>query len=462
MALDSVLSDYYDKYWSIIQRSKSQVINDVMAYAKKNGVSLSQALEENFLKPLRAKEWYATLNTVSWTSPKVSFEKVWDTWYVFTVNPDWTYSIETVWWTWVATNWYNFTDYTPITSSQLESWLNNFMSEHPLNSNWWQCGSFVNDYLESLWYGRLYTDPIDKKAAITNTKEPAVWSIAVMDSEKYPQYWHTAIVAAIDWDRVKLLESNWWDDKKVHERWVNKSDITHWYFNPSLSTPNWNASSDTSKWYDPLLKDFFETLPTKLTDQQRKKIKNMWYNERTFLTMRDNYLKDLSKEPDDTTIKILDTLWKLIANYPWEWRLKSTMLGSDYADNELWDYIANYDYIKNNLTMDNLVNLKSKWATFGSLTEWEWPKIETSASKLNKNKMSEAAFKAELLDIYNTYAKKAYFWEQTLDWIYKMYWWKWSSSWTQTIKPMKWMEQTTTVTNNNWSIDFDAVWASLK
>jgi hypothetical protein len=56
MALDSVLSDYYDKYGSIIQRSKNQVINDVMAYAKKNGVSLSQALEDNFLKPLRAKE----------------------------------------------------------------------------------------------------------------------------------------------------------------------------------------------------------------------------------------------------------------------------------------------------------------------------------------------------------------------------------------------------------------------
>jgi hypothetical protein len=55
MALDRVLSDYYDKYGSIIQRSKSQVINDVMAYAKNNGVSLSQALEENFLKYLREK-----------------------------------------------------------------------------------------------------------------------------------------------------------------------------------------------------------------------------------------------------------------------------------------------------------------------------------------------------------------------------------------------------------------------
>jgi hypothetical protein len=36
MALQSVLDDYYDKYGSIIQRSEQQVINDVIAYAKKN------------------------------------------------------------------------------------------------------------------------------------------------------------------------------------------------------------------------------------------------------------------------------------------------------------------------------------------------------------------------------------------------------------------------------------------
>jgi hypothetical protein len=36
MALQSVLDDYYAKYGSIIQRSEQQVINDVIAYAKKN------------------------------------------------------------------------------------------------------------------------------------------------------------------------------------------------------------------------------------------------------------------------------------------------------------------------------------------------------------------------------------------------------------------------------------------
>jgi hypothetical protein len=63
MALQSVLDDYYGKYGSIIQRSESQVIGDVMRYAKEKGVSLSQALEENFLKPLRSKPEFATLSS---------------------------------------------------------------------------------------------------------------------------------------------------------------------------------------------------------------------------------------------------------------------------------------------------------------------------------------------------------------------------------------------------------------
>lgn len=464
MALQNVLDWYYDKYGSIIQRSEQQVINDVIAYAKKNWVWLAQALQENFVKPLQQKPQFATLSS-GWLSPTVSFEKVWDTWYVFTVNPDGTYSLESVNWTWTATNWYSFTDYTPIYSSQLESWLNNFMSDHPLNSIWWQCGSFVNDYLQSLWYDRLYTDPIDKKAAITNTDEPAVWSIAVMDSKKYPQYWHTAIVTDINWDKVKLLEANWGDDKKVHERWVNKSEITHWYFNPSLSTPSWNTTW-TNNWYDPLLKDFFQKDPTKLTKYQWDKLKNMWYDERTYLSMRDNYLKNLSKEPDASTVKILDTLWYLMTNYPWREALMASIwtkfLPWDYGA-KMWDYISYVDYIKQNLTMDNLVKLKQGWATFGALTEWERPRIEASATRLS-NSMSKDKYLWELLDIYNTYAKNAWMWELTLNDINRMYGSSSSSSnsnsWTPTIKPMKWME-ISNVQVNNWDIDYDALFASL-
>ena len=468
MALDSVLSDYYDKYGSIIQRSKSQVINDVMAYAKKNGVSLSQALEENFLKPLRSKPEFATLSS-GWLSPTVSFEKVWDTWYVFTVNPDWTYSIETVWW-WTGTYWSNWVY--QFSEDEVRTWdtIGNDINSiwHILDSEDWLR---IWTYKSSNGYTyNVYADREDWIKATENLLKRWYYWMTLWDAaQKWIWQWKDisaaknviknkwlSLDAKLSDENVRKFIEAMWTWEWTLKKWETLDDWAKWW--KEIDWPT-NNNNDTSKWYDPLLHDFFNMLPTKLTDQQWKKIKNMWYDEKTFLTMRDNYLKDLSKEPDETTVKILDTLWALIANYPWEWRLKSTMLGSDYADNELWDYIANYDYIKNNLTMDNLVNLKSKWATFGSLTEWERPKIETSASKLNKNKMSEAAFKAELLDIYNTYAKKAYFWEQTLEWIYEKYWWKWGSSSSKNINPIDWINMTKTDTSLWWDIDRDALWA---
>ena len=67
MALQNVLDGYYEKYWDIIQRSEQQVINDVIAYAKKNWVWLAEALQENFVKPLQQKPWFTALSwDVTW------------------------------------------------------------------------------------------------------------------------------------------------------------------------------------------------------------------------------------------------------------------------------------------------------------------------------------------------------------------------------------------------------------
>lgn len=431
MALQSVLDDYYSKYWSIIQRSEAQVINDVMAYARNNWVTLSQALEENFLKPLRAKPQFSTLSSGGelWYNPKIY--KIWDNryWY-FDQNGNlieiWGWA-STIWgWT---SGWEWFTNYTPISEEDKKNKLSSFMGSHPEWATWWECWSFVNDYLQSLWYSRWIGNDISTKKAIKNSDTATVWSVAIMNSSKHPSNWHVAIVTAINWDKVKLLESNWNDDHKVHTtRWVKKSDI-YWYFDPSKSPSAWNAWNWGN--YDPSLEPFLKADPTKFTSTQWKAINNMWYTEKQFMQIRNGYLKNLASSPDAATKKILDTIWSLIKDYPWELALKSTMLWTDYVNNKLWNYISNYDFVKQNLTMDNLTKLKANWATFGSLTEWERPRIENSASKLNKNKMSESAFKRELLDIYNTYAEKAGMGTLTLDDIYNMYS---NTSWSWTAK----------------------------
>jgi len=56
--LNNALSDYYKNYGDIIQRSQAQAVDDIIAYAKKKGISVAQALTENFIKPLQNKKEY--------------------------------------------------------------------------------------------------------------------------------------------------------------------------------------------------------------------------------------------------------------------------------------------------------------------------------------------------------------------------------------------------------------------
>jgi hypothetical protein len=58
MALNQTLDAYYKDYGDIIQRPKAQVVADVMKYAKSKGISVSQALKENFIEPLQNKPQY--------------------------------------------------------------------------------------------------------------------------------------------------------------------------------------------------------------------------------------------------------------------------------------------------------------------------------------------------------------------------------------------------------------------
>ena len=445
MALQRVLDDYYAKYWDIIQRSEAQVINDVMAYAKNNGVSLSQALEENFLKYLRQKPEFKTLSSWWTLNADPYVVKVWDVAYRY--NPE-TDEFELIWW-WAAgtlwgwtTNWqlYWFTNYTPITTEEKETTLSTFMSEHPLNSDWWECGSFVNDYLQSLWYNRLYDDPIDKKKAVTNSDTASKWSIAVMDSKKYPQYWHTAIVTDVQWDKVKLLESNWNDDHKVHERRVNKSEIL-WYFDPSkeptsAGTTNqnwkyWNKVNWNKDWYSNDLVNEYEAYlsdPTyeNKTDLQYK-LWQYWMTFEDFTQQAGNYARTWMKASQVS--QAANALEAAINLYEYiEWNKASTGRFSDskqwwlldwvgwYIPKLWWDaYDAKsyYDTLMSRLTLDKLIETKKQWATYWAMSEWEWKLLWSAATSLDWNSTWDK-FQKNLEDMIYTLTRTITEWWWTL------------------------------------------------
>ena len=397
MALQSVLDWYYNKYWDIIQRSEQQVINDVIAYAKKNWVSLSDALEANFLKPLRAKPWFQQLSTIT-SNPNVTrigTDSEWNPvyWYYDENTGTFKSIYDNMYWdtgTW-SNGMYNFSDYTPMSSSELESRLNSFESDHPVNSTWGQCWAFVNDYLQSLGLWRLYTDPIDKKLAVTNSEVPVVWGIAVMSSEKYPQYWHTAIIKDIKQVQdgktmVQLLESNRWDDEKVHTRRVNADKILG-VFDPTKQTNNNNASSVS---YDPNMTGAYnQFLNDSVVSRQKDLAKQYGKTYDQFRAEAEAYAEDRDANAMKPIVDAIDYILSLdslpstwdraIASWEWSWAKYYKAV----VDPSIAKWASKHNLIYNTVWMDKFLWLKSKGATFWALSEWEREAIYRAATDLD-------------------------------------------------------------------------------
>ena len=260
--LNTVLSQYYSSYWDIIKRSQAQVVDDVIAYAKKNNCSIGEALTKNFIEPLQNKPEYRNkINQNYWMYGSQSLWTIGWNDVIITKNPDWTMNFRYLWNT---------------QANNLSQGLANFVLQHPVDTKWGQCWSFVNDYLQDLWLGRLFWNEYSQKKSLKNTDVATVWSIAIMPSSKSPKNWHVSVVTYINNEKwtVTVVESNWWWDEKVHTREVPMSSI-YWYYAPSIDW-GWTYSTgySTSRiWaYDKYLENW--TLPSD------KKLAEMWWLEK--------------------------------------------------------------------------------------------------------------------------------------------------------------------------------------
>lgn len=261
MALQNVLDWYYQKYWDIIQRSEQQVINDVIAYAKKNWIWLAQALQENFVKPLQQKPQFAQMESSlssNWRDIKnvyVDWEQQ-SVWY----NPI-TQETKPVWYS------YNSTSGKYNTVSMNERWEGDYQQNRPAvqqsmmeradqsgnkeaaakniaaNMEWtylWlsTCWYYVNDYIYGMTWSKwpFWSEIANKRAACTNTwlKWASVWDVIVFDwnmawwvSWVMPEYWHVGIITASydDWS-IDVSSSISW---KVQTRHIQPWDA--WYKN---------------------------------------------------------------------------------------------------------------------------------------------------------------------------------------------------------------------------------------
>lgn len=298
MALQSVLDDYYAKYGSIIQRSEQQVINDVIAYAKKNWVWLAQALQENFVKQLQSKPEFATLSSgrsiTTWWTDKRVVETIkdanWNDLNVMINQATWETRLMNgnayTWWTSWTTSYGK--SYNVVSPTELVDWLSNFVSWYEIWDKWWQCWAFVNNWLKSMGVAdsNIYDNSKESKLwsknedanASAQTGWVAIWKPEVLTWD-WAKYGHVGFVVQDNWDgTVKVLDSNgtknpqtWKYDETVWVRDVPKSSL-YWYFNPSQWV--WTAWwADDGEW-DLFSAKVLSWIPTQLrnTDVEKK-----WY-----------------------------------------------------------------------------------------------------------------------------------------------------------------------------------------
>lgn len=248
--LNNVLSSYYSQWGDIIKRPQAEVVEDVLAYAQKNGVSIAEALRKNFIEPLQNKPEYKqkiasdygmlskqSIGTINWKS------------VIMTTNPNWSISYQFIDDPESATSTakpYDLVDEKVFdTSPQSHSYytLADFIND-PNNKVWTyggQCAKFVNDYLEKIWVGRYFwNEDIKTRASRCNSDVAKVWTIAVFDYNHNSSDWinhgHVGIVVDTDDKWYWVLESNYdvKNPEKIQRRYVlNGSTSLKWFFDPS-------------------------------------------------------------------------------------------------------------------------------------------------------------------------------------------------------------------------------------
>lgn len=181
------------------------------------------------------------------------------------------------------------------------------------------------------------------------------------------------------------------------------------------------AGMDGGNKYNQVLVDMFKK--DSLTAEDWKTIESFGLSRAQFGNLKEDYFLH---QQDEKTNGILDRLWKLIAEYPWRLDLiaasgDGTVAGfSKLTNTDLANYINDLNYIKGNLTFSALSDAKKWGATFGSMTEWEWSRIDNFATSLDVYS-SKDKFISDLAEIYNSYAKKALWREFTADELAQMY-----------------------------------------
>ena len=406
--LNNILTDYFSKYWDIIQRSQSQVVEDVIAYAKEHWISVAQALKENFIEPLQNKQEYKNAIAKNYAAPVTQW-----------VSINWDWSIDF----WATTYW--GVKYTPVSEVQLYSWMRDFTDNKLQWQYWGQCWKFVNDYLQSIWLNRIYDNSLSSKLNSINTDKNdlsnlSVWSIAVFDykgidsvSENARKYGHVAIVTEIDAanNRVKIKESNYDWKWTINTRWVK----TDWktlqgFFDPS----KWSNQSSLSNVDEAKKQNYIEEAKRwMLTDTMIWKIWDIAAEQWWSTEWNEALKQGKSTNLTDAQIKLMDKTDATFNSNAIVKEFESAInqieqLQTALNDNSwVWDMSAIFTFMK---TLDPSSVVRESEFNSAAATAWIlnpsaiWQKLEKNANWKFLTKAQREDFKKIAIEFIKTKA----------------------------------------------------------
>ena len=456
--LNRVVWQYFEKYWDIIQRSQAQVVSDVLAQAKAEWISVAEALKKNFIEPLQSKpEYQQAVKDAYNLNSKTEFVKTDNWWWVLTINPDWTFSFEYIYWNgwsywtwwsagWMWSNWvYNFSESEVRTWDTIWNDINSIW--HILQSDDW---IRIWTYKSKNWYTyNVYanredwiraTEQLLKKwyywKTLADAAQKWIWQWKDITAAKnvIKQAWLSLDAKLDDTNVRKFIEAMWtwewtlkwqsldewakwgkdlsWYALSKEQSWVNANPYNwvSWYTSngKEINAGWWITSLEKyytqDKWRSD--KEMESTLNwygidiSQFNEQQKK------YAEYMMSTELQSTLKD-SLERIDALIKWENEENSWVWDYhQWTWDRLSVTTDADGNLKDSWlnpfgiitDAAAGkslFDYLKNNETLNKYLNLKQAGATFWSMQQAEWDMIASSVSEL-KWEQNKETFQANL------------------------------------------------------------------
>lgn len=290
--------------------------------------------------------------------------------------------------------WMPLYEHTQPTPWSLDESVTNSIIE---GERWGECGTWARTVagMKGLPGG----DNLQERINQFSEKTPQVWGMILFNGTWYTninnnqpirydtQYGHIALIESVNPDgTLNISESNLKDDEKISRRTISPSDpAISGYYN---KTPLAEKMAVEQKWFDENLSSLYihylekGTLTWPILDE----VRSLWMDIKELGKQANQYKIQVGdKRGEEIARNMIDELAKLRKMSEEGNRLQRMSSSSVWQVSPKWAaYNSQFNFVKQNLTLDKFLELKEGWATFWAMSDWEWVIVWNAATALSR------------------------------------------------------------------------------